>query len=194
MFKRLVFGLIFIVFGALAASIFLLNPFEWGWVQPVQYAIQHASAGEAVHDHTGESESGQLWTCGMHPQVIQDEPGDCPICGMALTPLKSSSPAVDEQAPGEKKIKYWVAPMDPNYISDKPGKSPMGMDLVPVYEDESQGDDAVGIVHIDPSFVQNIGVQWVGAERRDIPFSIRTIGTVNYNDRRISQVNVKYSG
>lgn len=35
-----------------------------------------------------------------------------------------------------RKILYWKAPMDPTYISDKPGKSPMGMDLVPVYEDE----------------------------------------------------------
>ena len=30
----------------------------------------------------------QLWTCGMHPQVIQEEPGFCPICHMALTPLE----------------------------------------------------------------------------------------------------------
>jgi Cu(I)/Ag(I) efflux system membrane fusion protein len=29
----------------------------------------------------------QLWHCGMHPQVIQDHPGDCPICHMALTPF-----------------------------------------------------------------------------------------------------------
>ena len=39
----------------------------------------------------------------------------------------------------EKKILYWVAPMDANYRRDKPGKSPMGMDLVPVY-DESVSD------------------------------------------------------
>ncbi|MEC4678672.1 MAG: efflux RND transporter periplasmic adaptor subunit, partial [Nitrospirota bacterium] len=35
-----------------------------------------------------------------------------------------------------KKIKYWQAPMNPSYTSDKPGKSPMGMDLIPVYEEE----------------------------------------------------------
>jgi RND family efflux transporter MFP subunit len=35
-----------------------------------------------------------------------------------------------------RKILYWKDPMDPTYISGKPGKSPMGMDLVPVYEDE----------------------------------------------------------
>ena len=45
-----------------------------------------------------------------------------------------------------RKIAYWVAPMDPTYVSDKPGKSPMGMDLVPVYEDEpvSQPDSQEG--------------------------------------------------
>ncbi len=32
--------------------------------------------------------ASQLWTCGMHPQVIQDHPGTCPICHMDLTPLK----------------------------------------------------------------------------------------------------------
>ena len=29
-----------------------------------------------------------LYTCGMHPQVIQDHPGNCPICGMKLTPVR----------------------------------------------------------------------------------------------------------
>ena len=37
---------------------------------------------------TETAEDGQLWTCGMHPQVIQDEPGQCPICGMELVPAK----------------------------------------------------------------------------------------------------------
>jgi multidrug efflux pump subunit AcrA (membrane-fusion protein) len=32
-------------------------------------------------------EARQLWTCGMHPQVLQDKSGLCPICGMALTPV-----------------------------------------------------------------------------------------------------------
>jgi RND family efflux transporter MFP subunit len=29
-----------------------------------------------------------LYTCGMHPQIIQDHPGNCPICGMKLTPVR----------------------------------------------------------------------------------------------------------
>ncbi|HEY2082188.1 MAG TPA: efflux RND transporter periplasmic adaptor subunit [Verrucomicrobiae bacterium] len=34
-----------------------------------------------------------LYTCGMHPQVIQDHPGNCPICGMKLTPILKTSQA-----------------------------------------------------------------------------------------------------
>src|SRR5690348_974914 len=77
----------------------------------------------------------QLWTCGMHPQVIQDHPGNCPICHMDLVPLKQTS-ATKPVASDERKVKYWYDPMmNPPYIADRPGKSPMGMDLVPVYED-----------------------------------------------------------
>ncbi|MDQ4423566.1 MAG: heavy metal-binding domain-containing protein, partial [Thalassolituus sp.] len=39
------------------------------------------------------------------------------------------------KATAKKEPLYWVAPMDPNYKRDKPGKSPMGMDLIPVYEE-----------------------------------------------------------
>ncbi len=43
----------------------------------------------------------------------------------------------ETEKPG-RKIKYWQGPMNPSYTSDKPGKSPMGMDLVPVYEEEEK--------------------------------------------------------
>jgi RND family efflux transporter MFP subunit len=35
----------------------------------------------------GDAPAKTLYTCGMHPQVIQDHPGNCPICGMKLTPI-----------------------------------------------------------------------------------------------------------
>jgi len=94
---------------------------------------------------------------------------------------------------GERKIKYWQAPMDPTFIMDKPGKSPMGMDLIPVYEDEVD-EVPEGTIRIDPVFVQNIGVQSLEIERVDIPFTIRTIGTLTYDDSQIAWVNTKYDG
>ncbi|MBX2800491.1 MAG: efflux RND transporter periplasmic adaptor subunit [Myxococcales bacterium] len=43
------------------------------------------------HDHPHPHEQAtQLYTCSMHPQVLQPEPGSCPICGMDLTPVKAS--------------------------------------------------------------------------------------------------------
>lgn len=32
-----------------------------------------------------------LWTCGMHPQIVQDHPGQCPICGMDLVPMRGTA-------------------------------------------------------------------------------------------------------
>jgi membrane fusion protein, copper/silver efflux system len=41
------------------------------------------------HDHVKTEVNGEtVWTCAMHPQVRQSEPGDCPICGMDLIPLE----------------------------------------------------------------------------------------------------------
>ena len=40
------------------------------------------------HGTAGQARAEQLYTCGMHPQVIQDHPGNCPICGMKLTPVR----------------------------------------------------------------------------------------------------------
>ena len=50
-----------------------------------------STAGKGVdHDHSGEATTA-MWTCSMHPQIMQPEPGDCPICGMELIPAESSS-------------------------------------------------------------------------------------------------------
>lgn len=48
-----------------------------------------SSTSEATHNHAVVSEDNQLWTCSMHPQIMQPEPGDCPICGMELIPAES---------------------------------------------------------------------------------------------------------
>lgn len=133
----------------------------------------------------------QKYTCGMHPMIITDEPGSCPICGMDLTPLKTGTAGAAEKPRGERKIKYWVAPMDPTYIRDEPGKSPMGMDLVPVYEDEAAGG---AIISIDPVVQQNMGVRMAAVERRDLHRTIRTVGLVDYAEPQQYSVNAKIDG
>ena len=142
--------------------------------------------------------AGTKYTCGMHPMIITDKPGTCPICGMELTPLKtdtgggSKSGGNDSAKPqGERKIKYWVAPMDPTYIRDKPGKSPMGMDLVPVYEDEAPGGS---VITIDPVTIQDMGVRTALATRMDMARTVRTVGLVAYQEPKQYAVNTKIDG
>ena len=43
------------------------------------------------HKNDAVSKSNHMWTCSMHPQIMQPEPGDCPICGMDLIPAESGS-------------------------------------------------------------------------------------------------------
>lgn len=50
-----------------------------------------AKSTTGVHDHSGESAANEMWTCSMHPQIMQPEPGDCPICGMDLIPAESGA-------------------------------------------------------------------------------------------------------
>jgi Cu(I)/Ag(I) efflux system membrane fusion protein len=52
-----------------------------------EQASQKTVAVEEAHDHGAEP---TIWTCAMHPQIRMDEPGDCPICGMDLIPLKTT--------------------------------------------------------------------------------------------------------
>lgn len=94
-----------------------------------------------------------------------------------------------------RKVVYWVAPMDPNFRRDKPGKSPMGMDLIPVYEGETPGSDSgePGI-RIDPAVINNIGVQTDLVKRGAFHRQISTVGFIVPNDNLIGHVHVRTEG
>ena len=56
---------------------------------------------ESTHEHVASSDKETLWTCSMHPQIRQKEPGKCPICGMTLIPLNTDT---SEENPMEIKM------------------------------------------------------------------------------------------
>ena len=93
-----------------------------------------------------------------------------------------------------KKIKYWAAPMDPTYIRNEPGKSPMGMDLVPVYEEEGEEKQSASTIRIDPATRQNMGVRIDTAQKKTLSKSIRAFGSVTYNETKLFTVNTKFNG
>jgi Cu(I)/Ag(I) efflux system membrane fusion protein len=95
----------------------------------------------------------------------------------------------------EKKPLYWVAPMDANYRRDKPGKSPMGMDLRPVYAQDSGGLTAgPGTIEISPEVVNNLGVRTAKVERRALHTTIRTVGYVQYDEDRLIHIHPRVEG
>lgn len=138
----------------------------------------------------------QLYSCGMHPEVISEEPGNCPICGMKLTPIKNTEQVMDKggesKQANDRKILYWRAPMDPTEIYDKPGKSKMGMDLIPVYEGDEAG--GAGSIIIDGSIQQNMNLRTAEVERRDLANVIRAYGKVTYAEDKKYSINTKISG
>ena len=93
-----------------------------------------------------------------------------------------------------KVIKYWVAPMDPTYIRDEPGKSPMGMDLVPVYEEAGGEKEPTSTIRIDPVTMQNMGVRTAKVKTAKVAKSIRALGTVTYDETRLHVINLKFDG
>jgi len=148
----------------------------------------HKGGHELVPAGT-ETELAEVYTCGMHPWIITEEPGTCPICAMDLTPKRDDG--ASDEASGERKVAYWRAPMNPQEIYDKPGKSAMGMDLVPVYEDEIMA----GVdIKVDPVIQQNMGLRTTKVEKGPLVHTIRTYGHITYDETRTAQISPKFKG
>lgn len=109
----------------------------------------------------------------------------------AIPPSFQTPGAQASQKKSTRKIKYWKAPMDPTYIRNSPGKSPMGMDLVPVYEDEAQSGSTISI---DPVTIQDMGIRTVLVKKRDLSHVIHTVGLVRYEEPLQYSINTKISG
>lgn len=125
----------------------------------------------AIKDSAGKESEGQ-YTCPMHPEVISDEPGSCPKCGMHLVPLENNKvsshsdhshhcsgdhekPSGDDRTydrvpPGYSGVVY-TCPMHPQVRQTKPGACPLcGMGLEQesaTAEDEGPNPELVDFSH-----------------------------------------------
>ncbi len=110
--------------------------------------------------------------------------------GLGLTGLSVDS---KQQSASKKEPLYWVAPMDPNYRRDKPGKSPMGMDLIPVYEEGDAAADESAIT-INPAVINNLGVRIAKVMHGPIMRQISTVGNVDYDETKITHIHLRIEG
>lgn len=133
-------------------------------------AYRHFHSG-----HTAQSQ-GEIYYCPMHPDYTADKPGDCPICGMHLVKKESAAPA-------ERKIKFYRNPMNSAVTSKVPMKDEMGMDYVPVYEEESGGPAVAGrgAVSLTPEKQRMIGLKTEKAAYRSLAKTVRSSGKVAYD-------------
>jgi membrane fusion protein, copper/silver efflux system len=120
----------------------------WPWVIILLLAVACVVAGfwfrESHSKPASAQAAAQLYTCGMHPQVIQDHPGNCPICGMKLTPIRN-------QAGGQT-------------------------------------------ITLDDATTQNMNIRTAAVTRGPLRRTIRTVGTIDYNETTLADVTTKFSG
>jgi membrane fusion protein, copper/silver efflux system len=114
---------------------------------------------------------------------VYDEPGAAP----------ASTPAAPAAAGGDRKILYYRNPMGLPDTSPVPKKDSMGMDYIPVYADEGGG-TAPGTVKISPERIQMLGVRTEAASLRSMAHTVRAVGTVAADERRIGVLNPKFEG
>ncbi|MEY4588516.1 MAG: hypothetical protein RL497_592 [Pseudomonadota bacterium] len=91
---------------------------------------------------------------------------------------------------------YWVSSMDPNYRSDQPGKCPHGMDLIPVYAEDTKADTAraTGIVKINPAVQNQLGVRKAKIARGILKQHLRAQGRVVADPTLITQITPRTPG
>ena len=103
-----------------------------------------------------------------------------------------SALAVDTAESGPD-ILYWAAPMDPNFRNDGPGKSPMGMDLIPVYEGQAPAGDPAEVT-LSSAEVNAIGVRSATARIEDVAQRVETVGFVAYDEHATSHIHTRVEG
>jgi Cu(I)/Ag(I) efflux system membrane fusion protein/cobalt-zinc-cadmium efflux system membrane fusion protein len=186
-------ALLGVIFGVVLTAFFFLDPLDL-------HGLNERLAGFSVHPaHPSDAETEpRLWTCGMHPNVIQDEPGTCPICQMDLVPLESRPPST---AGGDQMTK-WTCPSHEIIAETEEGECPIcGRVLVTADNHGSHGGNDPGsfgteapLVTLDPSVIQKMNVRTATVERRDLTRRIQTVGNLDYDEERMVSVTTRYSG
>lgn len=146
------------------------------------------------------------YQCAMHPTVVQDHPGECPICGMELTEVhETEQPRADggigsatATVATEHRVLFYRSPMDPKVTSPVPTKDSMGMEFTPVYADELAGAatkvPGQAIVEIDPDRQQLIGLTTAEVSTGKVGGAWRTVGRVTVDETRVRHINLKVPG
>jgi Cu(I)/Ag(I) efflux system membrane fusion protein len=156
------------------------------------------------------------YVCPMHPQIVKDEPGSCPICGMdlvekfiepdasasistlpSIAPPSESMAAAAADTPAEHAAKHddplYVCPMHPQIVKHEPGNCPIcGMNLVPK-KVEAAGKD-YPMVTIKHAVIQSMGVRKQRVRIGELHTRINTVGRIEYDETLLAHVHPRAAG
>lgn len=172
-------------------------------------SVVHAtglSLGGREHATGGE----QRYYCPMHPQIVQDRPGDCPICNMTLVPkpaanvLASNTMTPALATDGGAGGKYYC-PMHPEVSSDDPNATCAkcgGMKLLPRptnaggSDDRPLASDVPGLVPVElgQQRTQLMGMRTARVTREPLAGALRATGVVTASERGLAQINTRFAG
>jgi Cu(I)/Ag(I) efflux system membrane fusion protein len=146
------------------------------------------AADDSAAEHAAKH-ADPLYRCPMHPDVVRNEPGECPICGMDLVKVEPEPVEPAGAATPQGKPLYYRHPHDPKRTSPEPKQDEMGMDYVPVYADAAGPE-----VRISPAVVNNLGVRTEPAAMAAPERRAATVGYVAFDERRMRQVQPRAEG
>jgi membrane fusion protein, copper/silver efflux system len=125
------------------------------------FIIAGCGSGENKPD-----ESIAYYTCPMHPEIKEDRPGSCPICGMDLTPVKHDGH--DEDEPEEHR------------------------QTEPQEDQVEAAPEAT--LRIAPVQQQIIGMQYDTVQTRHLQTTTRTVGRIVPDERKVTEVTLRVMG
>jgi Cu(I)/Ag(I) efflux system membrane fusion protein len=128
------------------------------------------------------------FVCSMHPEVIKEEPGDCPICGMSLIEK------IDQSTLTKKK--QFVCSMHPEVIKDEPGDCPIcGMSLIEKIDQDKNSADTL-LTDVVSSVNESVlgSVATVSPFQADLDVVVDASGIINYDPRKIHTISARFGG
>ncbi len=106
----------------------------------------------------------QLWTCPMHPQIIMEKPGECPICHMSLVPFK-------EKLKEEQNVN--------NFYNQENLEANLNSQIQ---------------ISIEPAFIQKMNLRTEKAQKKEVQKKLSFLGHIDYNETKIYVINTRVSG